>query len=212
MSREAAPGGTATPTPRNRGRGLVWTLLVLVLVTIGLSGLMVMRSSRDLARAQGALELQVLTSRLGAAAIQAEYGQFGEALDLVSGVYDGIVNYGIEQGSLPENYATVLATRDAVVVALAKSDPVVKERLVDLFFLLQLPVDTELDSRYIIPATDSGLGMAPPHRSGTLVPQEAPGPQGADSAGFTSPARSDTGSVAPRDPSNRVRPDTIPAN
>ncbi len=171
IEHEAHEAADAVQAPeKKKGRGLAWSTLVLVLVGIGVAAAMIARASNDLAKARGTLELQVLTSRLGAAAIDAEYGQYEQALSIMSGVYDGIVNYGIEHGSLPENYATVLATRDDVVVALSRSDPAVTEQLVRLFFLLQLPVDTELDSRYIIPATDSGFGMTPP----TRVPASPP--------------------------------------
>jgi hypothetical protein len=124
-----------------------------------------MRSTnRTLERTQSALKLQVLTGRLGIAALEAEYGNYENARGVVSGVFDGIRNYGIEHGSLPENYAAVPDTRDHIVTALARSEPAVREELTALFFRLQIPVDTKLDPRYILPAADSGVGLEPPRR------------------------------------------------
>lgn len=152
-----------SPAPKRRS-GLRWALALFVVAVVTVPTTLYLVTARDLERARGALELQVLASRLGAAAIQSEYGQTAEALQIVSGVFDGITNHGIELGSLPENYAAVLGSRDDVVAQLARGEATVTDRLVELFFLLQLPVDTELDSRFIIPATDSGFGMMPPAR------------------------------------------------
>jgi len=51
--------------------------------------------SRGRVRAERALRLQLLASRLGAATILAEFGDYDEARTLMSGVFDGIRNYGI---------------------------------------------------------------------------------------------------------------------
>ncbi len=120
-------------------------------------------------RAEAALALQVLASRLGAVAILTQYGDFEEARSVASGVFDGIRNHGIQAGALPENYVTVLEARDSVMVSLDRRDAGVKGHLVDLFFLLQLPVDTKLDPGSIIPATDSGAGIASPHARDSVV-------------------------------------------
>ena len=119
-----------------------WALALFVVAVVTVPTTLYLVTARDLERARGALELQVLASRLGAAAIQSEYGQSAEALQIVSGVFDGITNHGIELGSLPENYAAVLGSRDDVVAQLARGEATVTDRLVELFFLLQLPVDT----------------------------------------------------------------------
>lgn len=105
-----------------------------------------------------------VSARTGVIAILAQYGDYAEARGVASGVFDGIRNHGIQAGALPENSVTVLEARDSVMMALDRRDPAVRGRLVDLFFLLQLPVDTELDPRSIIPATDSGSGITSPHR------------------------------------------------
>lgn len=134
-------------------------LLLVLLLYAGWRG-----QVNDRARAEAALSLQVLASRLGAVAILAQYDDYQEARDVASGVFDGIRNHGIQSGSLPENYVTVLETRDSVMMMLDRQDPQVQGRLVDLFFLLQLPVDTKLDPGSIIPATDSGAGITSPYR------------------------------------------------
>ena len=145
----------------------VWSLLVLagVLLIFGV-WYYVDRRAMSQARedAEDALRLQVLASRLGAATIMAEYGDYTQARAVMSGVFDGIRNYGIEEGALPENYATVLNARDSVILSLDRRSPAVASYLVDLFFRLQLPIETGLDPRHIIPATDSGTGIAPPRR------------------------------------------------
>lgn len=153
-------------------------LLAAVLLAVGVWGYLEWRGEVDgRERTEDALSLQVLASRLGAVAILAQYGDYDEARKVASGVFDGIRNYGIQEGVLPENYVTVLEARDAVMMALDREDPAVRGRLVDLFFLLQLPVDTELDPSAIIPATDSGSGITSPHRRGPA----------ADTTGRTSP-------------------------
>lgn len=142
-------------------------VLAAVLLAVGVWGYLEWRGEVvDRERAEDALSLQVLASRLGAVAILAQYGDYDEARNAASGVFDGIRNYGIQAGALPENYVTVLGARDSVMMALDRRDPEVRGRLVDLFFLLQLPVDTELDPASIIPATDSGSGITSPHRRG----------------------------------------------
>lgn len=164
---ESDSGNTTTRTSRSHAPLIVVTLLVLA---GGMAGWLAWRAqANELAGAQGALELQVLASRLGAAAIEAEYENYAAASELASGVFDGVVNFGIERSELPENYARVLGARDEVIVGLAQNRPEVTARLVELFFLLQLPAETELDSRYIIPATGSGLGMVPPIRRDVRV-------------------------------------------
>mgnify|MGYP001812657559 FL=1 len=164
-SPESEPRELNSPRLPRRTTGYLIALIVaLGLMSATAVSWMKRSYETELARAGGTLELQVLVSRLGAAAIQAEYGRYDEARQSATAAFDGIVNHGIEQGALPENYDTVLRARDEVMLGLAQGRPEVTERLVDLFFLLQLPVDTELDSKYIIPATDSGVGMVPPRR------------------------------------------------
>lgn len=155
---------------QSRARMGFIAVLVAVLLAVGVWGYVEWRGEVvDRQRTEDALSLQVLASRLGAVAILAQYEDYHEARDVASGVFDGIRNYGIQEGALPENYVTVLEARDSVMLALDRRDPEVRGHLVDLFFLLQLPVDTELDPGSIIPATDSGAGIISPHR-------RAPGP------------------------------------
>lgn len=183
-------------------RNVLIGLLVLALVGAGVLAVMLNSTNDELERTKSALELQSVTSRLGAAAIHAEHGQYADAQSLMSGVYDAIRNHGIRRGILPENYERVLRTRDEVIVALSREIPDVTERLVSAFFLLQLPIDTELSSEYILPATDSGAGMTPPRR----VPA---GQDSSTGSGF----ESDTIPVPTDRPGSRpdsaVRPDTV---
>lgn len=165
------------PARSGSGRMMLVLLVLVVALAAGTWLYLRMRSNdRTLQQTQSALKLQVLTSRLGIAAIEAEYGNYDGARSVVSGVFDGIRNYGIERGSLPENYATVLSARDRVITALARSDSSAREDLIALFFLLQIPVDTKLDPRYIIPAADSGVGLEPPRRR-TVPPTDSASPQ-----------------------------------
>jgi hypothetical protein len=153
------------PERRWGAKGTLALVGLVVVLLVGAWLYLRMRSSdRMLEQTQSALKLQVLTSRLGIATLEAEYGNYENALTVVSGVFDGIRNYGIEHGSLPENYAAVLNSRDRIVTALARSEPAVRDELTALFFRLQIPVDTKLDPRYIIPAADSGVGLEPPRR------------------------------------------------
>ncbi len=155
--------------PRSGGTRTILALVALVVVlVIGAWVFFRMRANdRTLQQTQSALKLQVLTSRLGIGALEAEYGNYDNARSVVSGVFDGIRNYGIERGSLPENFATVLAARDRIITALARSDPSAQDELTALFFRLQIPVETKLDPRYIIPAADSGVGLEPPRKKGS---------------------------------------------
>ena len=159
----------AAARPQGVGKNLAVVFLLVIVVGAGWAWWQMRTRSENLSSTQGALQLQVLTSRLGAAALEAEYGNFEEAREIMSGVFDGIQNYGIERGSLPENFAQVLGTRDQVITALAREDARVRERLVELFFRLQIPVDTELSPEHIIPAADSGIGMEPPTRRGDIM-------------------------------------------
>lgn len=153
--------------------GFIAALAVLLLAVAAWGYLEWRGEVADQQRTEDALSLQVLASRLGAVAILAQYEDYREARDVASGVFDGIRNYGIQMGALPENYVTVLEARDSVMLALDRRDPEVRGHLVDLFFLLQLPVDTELDPGSIIPATDSGAGIISPHRR-ALSPDTTP--------------------------------------
>jgi len=179
-------------------------VLAVVLLGTGLWGYLEWSGTNsERQRAETALSLQVLASRLGAVALLAQYEDYEEARSVAAGVFDGIRNFGIQQGALPENYVTVLEARDSVMRDLDREDPAVKGRLVDLFFLLQLPVDTELDPGSIIPATDSGSGITPPQRdtptTDTLpfAPGEGVLPTAPDTTARTSPP-------------DTIPPDTIP--
>lgn len=186
------------PSPNTQGaRGGFVALLLLVVLAGGGWLWWTMRSSRqELAKVQGTLQLQVLTSRLGVVALEVEYGNYGRAREVASSVFDGIQNYGIAHGSLPENYAEVLEARDDVIVALAREDPMIRDRLVGLFFRLQIPVDTRLDPAYIVPAADSGVGMEPPtRRVDTTAPALLPDSFQPPRESITVPM--DTGSVPP---------------
>ncbi len=172
------------PAPSGRGRMMLALLVLVIALAAGTWLYVRMRSNdRTLQQTQSALKLQVLTSRLGIAAIEAEYGNYDSARSVVSGVFDGIRNYGIERGSLPENYATVLGARDRIITALARSDPGAREELIALFFLLQIPVDTKLDPRYIIPAADSGVGLEPPWKR-TVPPTDSTPPRSDSTPGY----------------------------
>lgn len=152
-------------------------VLAVALIAVGVWGYLEWRGEVvDRQRAEDALSLQVLASRLGAVAILAQYDEYDEARNVASGMFDGIRNYGIQEGVLPQNYVTVLEARDPVMMALDRRDPDVRGRLVDLFFLLQLPVDTELDPSSIIPATDSGSGITSPHRRAPAADTAPPPP------------------------------------
>jgi hypothetical protein len=161
--------------------GLI-ALMAAVLLVVGVWGYLEWRGQViHRQRTENALSLQVLASRLGAVAILAQYDYYDEARNVASGVFDGIRNYGIQEGALPENYVTVLVARDSVMMALDRQDPEVRGRLVDLFFLLQLPVDTKLDPGSIMPATDSGSGITSPHRrapAADTAPGVTSGPSG----------------------------------
>lgn len=174
-------------------------LLAVVVLAVGVWGYLGRRELiMDRQRTEDALSLQVLASRLGAVAILAQYDHYEEARNVASGVFDGIRNYGIQEGTLPENYVTVLEARDSVMMALDRQDPEVQQSLVDLFFLLQLPVDTELDRSSIIPATGSGAGIAAPHRrspatdTAPAIPGEGPPSPAGDTTGRTSPPDTST--------------------
>lgn len=150
---------------KGRARAGLIALLAVALLAVGIWGYLEWRGQViHLQRTEDALSLQVLASRLGAVAILAQYEDYAEARNVAAGVFDGIRNHGIQEGSLPENYVTVLEARDSVMMALDREDPEVRGRLVDLFFLLQLPVDTELDPGSIIPATGAGSGITSPHQ------------------------------------------------
>lgn len=191
--------------PRRKGVGKTLSIILLLAVAIGAGWAwwQMRTGAQELSDTEGALQLQVLTSRLGAAALQAEYGDYDTAREVMSGVYDGIQNYGIEQGSLPENFAQVLTTRDRVITALARGEPQVADRLTELFFRLQIPADTELDPRHIIPASDSGIGMEPPTRR---TMDTAP-PMPPESA--TTPRESITVPVDTSGGVSRIQPDTM---
>lgn len=169
-------------------------VLAVALLAVGAWGYLEWRGQvTDRERAENALQLQVLASRLGAVAILVQYDEYGEARTVASGVFDGIRNYGIQEGALPENYVTVLEARDSVMLALDQQDPEVRGHLVDLFFRLQLPVDTELDPAAIIPATDSGSGITSPQRrapaadTAPVTPDVGAPPPGVDTTDSTSP-------------------------
>lgn len=172
--------------------------LAVALLAMGVWGYLEWRGQViDRQRTEDALSLQVLASRFGAVAILAQYDDYDEARSVASGVFDGIRNHGIQEGALPENYVTVLEARDSVMRALDREDPEVRGHLVDLFFLLQLPVDTELDPSSIIPATDSGSGITSPHRRAPVA-DTAPYPPG---EGARPPAEDITDRTSPPDTS-----------
>src|SRR5688500_19022949 len=117
----------------------LWSLLVGIGVVLILTlWYYVDRRAESRARddAEDALRLQVLASRLGAATIMAEFGDYTQARTVVSGGFDGIRNYAIEEGALPENYAAGLQARDSVILSLDRRSPAVASYLVDLFFRL----------------------------------------------------------------------------
>lgn len=157
-----------------------WILPGILLVAVAIAAIWAFSERRSAARAltrtESALQMQVLASRFGLAAFEAEYGDFAAARKFASQAFDGIANYGIERGALRQDYADVLATRDDVIAMLATRRAEASERLMTLFFGLQIPVETELDPSRILPAADSGLGLDPPRRG---VPRVG----AADSAG-----------------------------
>lgn len=196
MDDQGAHGATAQQSGGGR-RAFVLFLVVVLLAGGGWIYWTVSQQGDELDRAQSALELQVLTSRLGVAALEAEYGNFEEARQVVSGVFDGIQNHGIEHGSLPENFEEVLSARDAIITSLAREEGDVRDRLVALFFRLQVPIDTRLDPEFIIPASDSGIGMEPPRRAAPDSPAvETPDSVVAEDTLVIDVVPPDTGAVA----------------
>jgi hypothetical protein len=161
--------GTPRRTPRRADGRKGWWLTGIVLLVAAIAAVWAFAQQRSaaraLARTESALQLQVLASRLGMAAFEAEYGDYDAARTFASEAFDGIANYGIEEGRLRQDYADVLGSRDDVIAMLATRRPEASERLMTLFFSLQIPVDTELDPTHILPAADSGLGLAPPRRT-----------------------------------------------
>jgi len=156
-----------------------WLLPGILVVAVALAAVWAFSerrsATRALERTENALQLQVLASRFGMAAFEAQYGDYEAARKFASQAFDGIANYGIERGALRQDYADVLATRDDVIAMLATRRAEASERLMTLFFNLQIPVETELDPSRILPAADSGLGLDPPGRV-------VPGVGAADSA------------------------------
>jgi hypothetical protein len=175
------PGARPTGS-RRTAASKRWLLPGIVLVSVALAAVWALSQQRSAAhaleRTESALQLQVLASRLGMAAFEAEYGDYDAARAFASQAFDGIANYGIEEGALRQDYADVLASRDDVIAMLATRQAGAAERLMTLFFSLQIPVDTELDPTYILPAADSGLGLEPPRRSVHAAgpPDSAAGP------------------------------------
>jgi len=196
MDDQGAQGATARRSGGGR-RAFVIFLLVVLVAGGGWIYWTISQRGEALDRAQSALELQVLTSRLGVAALEAEYGNYEEARQVVSGVFDGIQNHGIEHGFLPENFEDVLSDRDAIITALAREESDVRDRLVALFFRLQVPIDTRLDPDFIIPASDSGIGMEPPRRTVSDSPVvETPDSAAGEDTLVVDVVPSDTGSAA----------------
>ncbi len=213
---------TSAAPARRVGGGWILPLVLLVaaLVAVGWSYLQARASAQARERAENALQLQVLASRLGVAAFEAEYGDFEAALAAASEAFEGIGNYGIEHGVLPQDYAEALRRRDDVIARLARGEVGAAEDLMTLFFGLQVPVDVDLDPDRIIPAADSGLGLEPPRRGEPAQPLEQPAATvdsarpGAAGAVPPRPARPDTvgsaGAPASRGtPRDTVRRDTL---
>jgi hypothetical protein len=167
-SPDAQPDGpSGLPRPAIGRRWWLLPGIVLLVATLAVAwALSEQRSAeRALARTQSALRLQILASRFGMAAFEAEYGDYDAARTFASQAFDGIANYGIEEGALRRDYADVLTSRDDVIAMLATHrSPAAYEQLMKLFFSLQIPVDTELDPTHILPAADSSLGLEPPRR------------------------------------------------
>ncbi len=170
------PGAPSTedPGPRSGGSRRAagtkrWLLPGIVVVAVALAAVWAFWQQRSAARAlertESALQLQVLASRFGLAAFEVEYGDYDAARRFASQAFDGIANYAIEEGALRQDYADVLASRDDLIAMLATGRAGAAERLMTLFFSLQIPVETELDPTHILPAADSGLGLEPPRRS-----------------------------------------------
>lgn len=164
----ARPTGSRRPAGKKN-----WLLPGIVLVAVALAAAWAFSEYRSAARAlertESALQLQVLASRFGLAAFEVEYGNYEAARRFASQAFDGIANYGIEEGALRQDYADVLATRDDIIAMLATRQARAAERLMTLFFSLQIPVETELDPSRILPAADSGLGLEPPGRGVSRV-------------------------------------------
>lgn len=171
MTSDHPPGKDppARPTVSRRTSDMKrWVLPGILLLAVALAAVWAFVERRSAARAlertENALQLQVLASRFGLAAFEAEYADYGTARRFASQAFDGIANYGIERGALRQDYADVLATRDDVIAMLATRQAEAAERLMTLFYRLQIPVETELDPSRILPAADSGLGLDPPRR------------------------------------------------
>lgn len=165
--KEEAPDRRAGSSPRLGKHA--WWIAGVVLVIAGIAATWAFTEQRAAARAlertENTLQLQVLASRLGMAAFTAEYGDYETARRFTSQAFDGFANHAIEEGTLRQEYADVLASRDDVIAMLATRRAEVVERLMTLFFRLQIPVDPELDPSRILPAADSGLGFDPPRRA-----------------------------------------------
>ncbi len=194
---------------RRKSRLVPLALVGLAAVAAGWGYFSTAASERARARTENTLQLQVLTSRLGVAAFEAEYGDYDAALEIASEVFNGVQNYGIEHASLPEEYAAVLRQRDGVVRDLARSDPKAAETLMRFFFELQIPIDTELEPSRILPAADSALGLTPPVRGQTRAAMSGtPTPTVAESAGSVGGSTSSTDQQM-RSPKDTLRGDSI---
>jgi len=175
---ESARSESKTAAPAKPSRPILVPLTYVgilgLVVLAGVVWLLFTLQSRDrqLARTEHALRLQTLASYTGAAAILAERGSHTESRELMTLVFDDIQRRGLAEGgsSLPANQASVLATRDTVMLSLDRGHGRISSLLTEQFFLLQAPATTPLDASALIEALSSGRGRALPPAPSAITP------------------------------------------
>jgi len=175
---EPAPSASRPSTPsepaRHRLVPLTYVGVLGLIVLAGVVWLLLTLQSRDrqLARTEHALRLQTLAAYTGAAAVLAERGSHTEARELMTVVFDDIQRRGLAEGgsSLPPNQASVLATRDTVLLSLDRGHSRIASLLTEQFFLLQAPATTALDASALIDALTAGAGRTLPTAATPLMP------------------------------------------
>lgn len=181
MSETARSESRPSAPPKSSAPVLVPLVYVGVLGLVVLAGVVwllftLQARDRQLVRTEHALQLQTLATYTGAAAVLAERGSHTEARELMTLVFDDIQRRGLAEGgsSLPANQASVLATRDTVMLSLDRGHSRIAALLTEQFFQLQAPATTPLNAPALIDALTAGRGRTLPAAAVPPSPSSAP--------------------------------------